>query len=354
MKIVNYLAGLSLLLLGSCENTLPVGNAPDFEVTTASSTFKVGQEIVFKFTGEADQISFYSGQVYNDYNFRKGRVVEFPTGGASLSFTSSVQGGTQPNQLMVLASSNFNGKYTLENVKAATWTDITSKFKLGTSSTFLASTAQDISSVITPGKPVYIAFKYVTKPQAVNGLAQTWMIQAVSLASTTLFNGTNPVLTDQAYAAFSIVQEDSANTPSRSLVTSSRVTLLGNVYKDPKDPIYDPANPIFDPNNPIYNPLSELYDRTAVRPTYVPYNPTSPYNDPLRETWAVSKPLLTDKVDMGPDWSLPVRGIRNPKALEYRFTYTKPGTYKVYFVASNTTKDDGKEVVKELDLTIEP
>ena len=355
MKIINYLAGLSMLLLVSCENSLPVKNAPSFEVTTTASTFKVGQEIVFRFSGEADQISFYSGQIYNDYNFRQGRVIEFPTGGANLSFTSSVQGGTQANQLTVLASNNFNGNYSsLASVKAATWTDITSRFKLGTSSTFLASTAQNISDLIVAGKPVYIAFKYVTKPQAANGLAQTWMIQGLNLTSTTLFNNANPVLTDQTFAAFRIVQEDSANTPSRSLVTSTRVTLLGNVYKDPKDPIYDPTNPIFDPNNPIYNPQSELYNPAAVRPTYVPYDPTSPFNDPLRETWAISKPLATDKVDMGPDWSIPVRGIRNPKALEYRYTYTTPGTYKVYFVASNNTADDGKEVIKELTLTIEP
>lgn len=355
MKISNYLAGLSLFFLLSCEKELPVKEAPDFEVTTDATTYKVGQEVLFKFSGDADLISFYSGQVYNDYGYRNGRVLESTTGGANLSFTSSVQSGTQANQLTVLASNDFNGNYSsLASVKAATWVDITSRFKLGTSATFLASTVQDISDLIVAGKPIYIAFKYVTKPQAVNGLAQTWMIQALSLTSTTLLNNANPVLTDQALAGFRIVQEDSVNTPSRSLVTSTRVTLLGNVYKDPKDPIFNPANPIFDPNNPIYNPKSELYNPTAVRPTFVPYDPASPYNDPLRETWAVSKPLSTTKVDLGPDWSVPVRGIRNPKALDYRFTYTRAGTYKVYFVASNNTKDDRKEVVKELNLTIEP
>lgn len=355
MKLINYLAGLSLIFLASCTTELVVKDTPNLEVSTEKSTYKVGQEIVFNFKGEAELISFYSGQGYNDYAFREGRVLNLETKGASLSFTSSVTNGAQANQLAIMASSDFNGNYSsLASVKAATWTDITKRFTLGTSATFLASTSQDISDLIAPGKPIYIAFKYLTKPQATNGLARTWMIQAVSLNSTTSFNGAFPLLKDQAYAAFRIVQEDSVNTPSRSSITSTRVTLLGNVYKDPSDPIYNPNNPIFDPTNPIYDPLSPLYDRTAVRPTYVAYDPTSPYNDPQRETWAVSAPITTDKVDMGPDLSVPVQGIRNPKLKEYRFTYTRPGTYKAYFVASNTTIDQSKTVVKEVALTIEP
>ncbi len=355
MKILNYIAGLSLLLLMACDGDLPVRNVPSFDVTTAASTFKVGQEVVFKITGEADVIGFYSGQMYNDYDFRDGRVMQFNPQGANLSFTSSVQNGTQANQLAVLASSDFNGNYgSLANVKTATWTDITSRFTLGTSATFLASTNKSISDLVVTGKPLYIAFKYVTKPQATNGLSRTWMIQGFNVTSSTLVSNVNPVLQDQPYAAFRIVQEDSVNTPARSLVTSTRVTLLGNVYKDPKDPIFDPANPIYDPKNPIYDPTSVLYDRTAVRPTYVPYDAASQYNDASREIWAISKPIATDKVDLGPDWAIPVRGIRNPKAVEYRFTYTTPGTYKVYFVASNNTKDETRQVVKELSLTIAP
>ena len=355
MKITNYLFGLGMLLLVSCDKDLDVKKAPTFDVKTDSTTYKVGQPVVFKITGEADIISFYSGQGYNNYAFKDGRVLDLETKGATLSFTSSVQLGAQANQLAVLASTDFNGNYSsLASIKAATWTDITSRFTLGNSTTFLASTNQNISDLIVPGKPIYIAFKYLTKPQATNGLARTWMIQGVTLTSTSLFNGANPVLSDQAYAGFRIVDEDPVNTPSRSLVTSTRVTLLGNVYKDPLDPIFNPNNPIYDPANPIYNPLSPQYVPGAVRPVYVPYDPTSPYNDPTRETWAVSTALNTDKLDMGPDWSIPVRGIQNPKATVYSYTYTQPGTYKAYFVASNTTKDDSKSVVKEVNITIAP
>lgn len=348
-----YLLGLSLLMLTSCERDLVVKNAPSFDVTTASTSHKAGQPVLFNFSGAADMIYFYSGQIYNDYEFREGRMLNFKDQGATLSFSSSMDFGTQDNQLTILASNDFDGKYgSLASVKSATWKDITSRFKLSTNNKFLPSTEQDVSDLIVPGKPLYIAFKYITKPQAVNGLARAWSIQGLTLKSKEKFNEVNPELSDQTYAAFRIVDQDTVNTPSRSSATSTRLTLYGNVYQDPKDPKYDPKNPIYDPANPIYDPKSVLYKPGAVRPEFVPYNPNSPYNDPLRETWAVSAPLFTDKVDLGPDRSIAVQGIRSPQATDFSYTYNKPGTYKAYFVASNATKDQRKDTVKEVSITI--
>lgn len=353
MKNLIYLLGLSVLVLTSCERDLVVKDAPRFDVTTASTSHKAGEPVVFNFNGEADMIYFYSGQVYNDYEFREGRVLNLKDQGATLSFSSSVEFGTQTNQLAILASNNFDGNYgSLASVKAATWKDITSRFKLSTNNKFLASTEQDVSDLVTPGKPLYIAFKYITKPQAVNGLARAWSIQGLTLKSKELLDGKNLELTDQTYAAFRIVDQDTANAPSRSLVTTSRVTLYGNVYKDPKDPKYDPENPIYDPKNPIYDPESDVYNAAAVRPEFVPYDPNSSFNDPTTETWAVSAPLFTDKVDLGPDHSIAVQGIRSPQATDFNYTYNKPGTYKAYFVASNATKDQRKDTVKEITITV--
>jgi hypothetical protein len=275
--------------------------------------------------------------------------------GATLSFSSAVTGGAQENQLSVLVSTDFDGNYeSLASVKAATWTDITSRFSYGTTETFQASGNVNISDLIQPGAPVYVAFKYLTRPQATNGLARTWMIQSFRLASTYQFNGSSLTFSDQAYAGFRIVDEDPVNTPARSLVTISRVSLLGNIYKDPADPIYDPENPIFDPENPIYDPLSPEYDPNAVRPDFVPYDPNSPYNDPLRENWAVSRAFYTNSVDLGPDRPVGIRGRRNEALEVFRHIYNQPGTYKAYFVASNNTIDDEKAVVKEVTVTIVP
>src|SRR5690606_23183418 len=158
-------------------------------------------------------------------------------------------------------------------------------------------------------------------------------IQTFTLTSNTQFNGANVLITDQARAGFAIVDEDPVNTPVRSQITATRVSLLGNVYKDPDDPIYNSDNPIYDPENPIYDPESPEYLPGSKDPEFVPYDPESPYNEPLREHWAISRPLYTHEVDLGPDRSLPVKGIRNDAVTEYRHVYKQAGTYRAYFIA---------------------
>ncbi|MFC7522758.1 DUF5017 domain-containing protein [Parapedobacter sp. GCM10030251] len=353
MRIVQYISCLGVLLFTSCTKELLVGDAPDFDAALAAASYQVGEEVVFNLTGNADVIAFYSGEVANDYAFRDGRIVALDDQGATMAFTSGVTGGAQENQLSIWVSTDFDGNYeSIESVRAANWTEVTNRFALGTSATFLASGTVDLSDLIEAGKPLYIGFRYVTRPQAENGLSRNWMIQTFTLTSNTQFNDANVLITDQARAGFTIVDEDPENTPVRSQITATRVSLLGNVYKDPSDPIYNPANPIYDPENPIYDPESPEYLPGAEPPEFVPYDPESPYNDPLREHWAISRPLYTDKVDLGPDLSLPVKGIRNDAVTEYRHVYKQAGTYRAYFIASNTTIDDAKEVIREVTVTI--
>lgn len=352
MKFKYYSMLLAVLCMASCSKKLDVGGAPDLTVSTESTTYKVGEEITFKFEGHADLVAFYSGEDFNDYAFKDGRVVDVASSGVNLEFNSSVQNGEQEGQLTVWASTDFNGNDDLASVQAATWTEITDRFTLGTSATFVPSTTQSLSDLIVAGKPLYIGFRYITKPQVENGFSRMWYIEDFSVTSAAELAGSPLVLTDQANAGFRIIAEDPENTPVRSSLSSTRLTLYGNVYKDPNDPMYDPENPIFDPENPIYDPESDIYDPDAVRPEFVPYDPASPYNDPLREHWAITKGISLEQVDLGPDWSNPIKGISNSKLEEYTYTYTEPGTYKVYFVASNTNIDDSKQVVRELTLTI--
>ena len=83
----------------SCDKKLVVLDTPDFNVTTTTSTFKVGQEVLFNFTGNAHVISFYSGETLKDYDFKAGRVIDVKNAGATMEFTSSVQYGVQTNQV---------------------------------------------------------------------------------------------------------------------------------------------------------------------------------------------------------------------------------------------------------------
>lgn len=346
----------ALLMAASCNDKLEI-EAPDFDVTTASTTYKAGEPIKFNITGgDSHMIYFYPGETLNDYDSKEGRVVDVSGEGATMQFSSSVQLGSQANQLSLLYSTNFNGDYSsLASVKAATWTDITSRFALGTNATFKATGAKDISDLLIPGQPIYFAFKYITKPQATNGLARQWFIQTLAITSKAKLDGTiGLTIADQATAGFRIVDENAENAPARSTITSTRLTMYGNEYLhaglpkfDPNNPIYDPLNPQFDRESPLFNPLLKLE-------TFVPFDPTSPYNDPLSEHWAISKPITIDNVNLGPDRSIVLKGIRNPNLDEYRYTYSKPGTYKAVFVASNNSIDETKQVIKEITFTITP
>jgi hypothetical protein len=356
MKLNIYFLIIGMMLFfASCNTDLSVEEINDFDVTVDATTYKVGQEVRFKLSGDyVQQISFYSGEVQKDFEFREGRVIDVNGTGATMSFSSSVQLGAQLNQLSVLVSTDFNGDYSsLDKVKAAKWTDITSRFAYGTGTAFTASGVKDITDLIVAGKPIYVAFKYVTQPQQVNGLARNWYIQSFNLTSLSKLNNTIPLyLSVQGDAGFRIIDQNPVNAPALSVITNSRISLLGNRYKYPEDPLYDPKNPIYDPNNPIYDPYSTSYVPGAVPPTYVPYDPKSPYNDPYSENWAVSKPIITNSVNLGPDWSIPIKGVTNPNLTEYRYKYLEKGTYKVVFIASNNSIDNRNEVVKELTLTI--
>jgi len=250
-----------------------------------------------------------------DYEFRAGRIVDTITGGAVLSFSSAVNLGTQANQLFVMASTNFNGDYSsITSVRAAAWTDITARFKYGTSTTFLATSA-DLSDLMVKGKPLYIAFKYATKPQATNGVARQWSIQSLTLASKYKLDNTTILnYADQASAGFQLVDENKTTAPALSTITTSKITLQGN-----------------------------LYDPLAV-----------PVKDPAGENWAISAPINTDKVNMGPDWSTPIKGMTGAALKEYRYTYPKAGNYKAVFVTSNGTINESWQVVKTLNITINP
>lgn len=364
MKFKYYNMLLGVLLMASC-NTDIVTNleTPTFDVTTQGSTFKAGQAVTFLFTGTAHTISFYSGQTLNDYDFIDGRVVDVTGAGATMEFTSSVSlgvGGTLTNPLSILASTDFNGDYSsVDKVKAATWTDITSRFALGTTTTFLASGTKNISDLIVAGKPIYIAFKYVTKSQATNGLACRWFIQTFAIKSLKTLPTTASItpitltLADQIHAGFTIVDNSPIINPAISSVTSTRVTLWGPEYRTDTLAKYDSALAKWNKADPMYDRNSPLYVPTAVWTPYVPFDPSDPTNDPASETWAVSGAINPTSVNLGPDYSTAIKaGIAASTLTSYPYTYALPGTYKAVFVGFNASMERTKTVVKEITITI--
>lgn len=327
MKLKYYNMLVGVLLMTSCEKSLPEVDTPDFDVTTKSTVYKVGDKVTFDITGEAHIVSFYSGEPLKEFAYKDGRIVDATNAGAKLSFTSAVVGGSQgtlstttPPQLKVMASTNFSGNYDISSVQAATWTDITSRFSYSISPTvFATSTVVDISDLldVATGKPIYIAYKYITEPQATKGIARNWQIQSFLVQSKKdigIGTSINPTITDQGSAAFRIISNP-LSPASRSSITSTRISLLANVYDAVNEPLIDPSS----------------------------------------ENWAISKPINSNVIDLGPDRSLALKDHAKSTALtQHTHTYTQAGTYKAVFVASNANISESKEVVKEIVITVAP
>lgn len=344
------------LVLGACSDKLGDLEDPAFEVKVAKTTFKVNEPVPFTISGVQDNISFFSGEGFNDYDYRDGRKIVVTGKGATLDFSTQLAGtGTQTGQFSVWLSDNYNGKDDYASVKAAAWTDITSSFTLATTTTNVLSGKLDISTWVDAEKPVYLGFKYITKPQAVNGLARVWWVQNMAVRSKAPFvGGKELMIADQETIGFRTVNQFPVDAPAQNVINATRVTLLGNVYKDPLDSIYNPNYSIYNPLDPRYIPGNPSYSPSARVPVFVPYDPASPYNDPLTETWVISKPLAGDTVSLGPDRAISVKGINTDAVTEYSYTYKTPGNYKVYFIAYNHNKGEVKTVIRQVDLTITP
>ena len=367
MKLKYYSLVAGILLVTSCSKELAVSSAPDFVVTIDKTTYQVGEEIYFNIKGgPTDEISFYSGEPSKNYAYKDGRTIDISAAPLTMELQNSVQLGTQTNQLAILYSTDFNGDYSsVAAIKKATWIDITNRWPLATNATFVPAVpalpapqdiSRDISALKVPGKPLYIGFKYLTKPQATNGIARQWFIQAFAIKSKVQYDGLSPiVLANQANAGFRVIDDNKTNDArALSLVTNSRVTLQGNLYRHAGLAIYNPDDEMYNPLNPIYDPRDPAFQPTTLFPKFVPFDPASPYNDPEAEHWAVSKAIDTDKALIEPDFSESIKNYSNPPLTQHRYTYTKPGTYKVVFVAANRSIDDVKSVVRELTVTITP
>lgn len=372
MKL-NYYSLLALLLvMASCDKELESVSTPNLDITLSGTTFKVNDDIPFRCVGTATEITFYPGTENANYEYRNGRVLDVSGSGVELSFQTAVSvanAALQNNHLKVLVSTNFNGKYDFASLKSATWTDITNRFVInGTSTTFTPAGAApiDITDLFPADRsqPLYFAFQYTTRSQAANGLAREHWIQSFLLNSKAAKpTGVTKALTiaDQYSAAFKIIDENPVNAPARALISNTRLTMKGNIYKDPtnkdKDPtvpIYNPADPIFDPANPIYDPKSALFQPNKAIPKYVPFDPASPWNDPVSEHWAVTRPLFIKTVDLGKDVPVTFKGMTNQQSDKYFYKYTAPGTYKAVFVYSNHNISSSNELTKEFTITITP
>ena len=311
-----YLTGqfivlLALLIIGCKKDNI---ETPALNVTVEKTTFKVGDTVVFHLEGNPDFISFYSGEFGNDYAYIGGRTLDIKS--FSLAFQTRVRNGNQPNQFSVHISSDFNGKYDIESVRTGNFKDITNLLTLSTENTVYANSGEvDLTTIVTDKtKPLYIGFRYITKPQTAasgpNGTQRNWDVRDFSVKTLTDIGLTTAI--DQLSAAWTLVESGAVLEAGRNTinVNSGLVTLRGNATAAGK--------------------IVET------------------------EAWAISKAVDLNTVILGPDKSIPVKSISETLVPSYSHIYTKPGTYKVVFAVANNRIEGKKDILKELEITVAP
>lgn len=312
IKYILY-ALLCCILLNACSKELDVESPNDLSISIDPSlikdgvvNLKVGDTAKFLMSGNAENITFYSGEVGRNYLYADRKLA---LGATQLAFTSNATNGTQANTLQVLATTSL-AKLDSTNVVGANWTDITSRAVLSTGAGAKASGTIDLSDLVkNPSDSLTFAFKYT----GTTGSAQrTWTITALTV-NNVLTDGTIipqlTLATDVTYwSRYRIGTSVNWATPS-----TTQLQVVGG-------------------------------GATAANNT----------------SWIVSRPVFVGRVNPDPATVVKHLGSEIPKYTiagktysGYNYVYTKAGTYTATITAFNITTGDRKEVVKQFTIKVQ-
>lgn len=293
-----------------------------FDVRTdqATATCRVGQPLTFLFDGNAQYITFFSGEPGNCYANIGRTNVDI----ASLQLKSTIKqqytDREYRNKEIVYAyvSRDFNGEYTLDNIQAATWEKISGReYNQVTVPLTRDNVSEEVSSTVElsayKDKPFYVAFQYNAfkrndVPTADGGgryIVQPRVdVKPLSLIKTTVEGMTvvwdNP-LTEWA---FRVIYQQSAQ--------------QGNYKVDDTSLLFQPQKG------------KEHTDQDVV-------------------VWMVSRAINPGEVE--PDRGTAIKST-DAYLPTYTHTYTQPGVYTATFIATNANLWNNEQIVKEITITV--
>lgn len=167
------------LIAGCAEKAHPVC---DIDVHLEKSTYSVGEEVVFNFSGHADNIMFFSGEPGHAYDNRN---VHFDDRPLFVKFRTYTDGKYDDN-CRFMVSYDFNGTYDKDNLGSATWHDLTADFGFTTGAN-MDSEELDLKALLPETADMespayYLAFRYFdSDPDA--PISNRWCIRSISVSS---------------------------------------------------------------------------------------------------------------------------------------------------------------------------
>jgi hypothetical protein len=293
MKKFNIIALLIFYItLSGCEK-LQLDEL-QFDVKTSKTVFKVGEEVVFDFTGNPDNITFFSGETGKQYEFKDRTSA---VGTAQLQFTSFLQ-NNKPNTLKFLASTNFSGVVDSASIVNATWIDITNRVTLSSGLDNTASGVVDLSDFRDLNKKVYFAFRFTDVNSAT--AQATWTVRDFvvrNIVDDRTFEILN--LADAGWGRFSMINKTNIWT-----VSATGLRFTGGAA-----------------------------------------------NTPSNDAWVIARPADLNFVarDLGES----IKDL-NQRLMPQKYIYNTPGTYKVAFIGLKSNVETTKSIVRELTITVEP
>lgn len=277
MKNIIRYCGLLLVGLVSCMED----EAPSVELNVAldKQVYQVGEPVTFKLGGNPDNIVFYSGEVGHNYAYKERYHAD---GDLLVKFNSWVRYGDIYHNLKFLVSSDFSGIYDKENVEAATWIDLSDKFRFSVGDDQTPSGEVNLKEYIGAAEDakLFVAFRYEDEQKA---RQNNWIIRSITL--------------------------DCVSTEG---VRSNLATMPTMGWK-----VVDFENPAVTWN--VSSTSQILIDGGT--------------NQPRNVDWVISQAFDARKTT--PDTGVALKNISTTMD-EYKYVYTKPGIYEVVF---ETTSD---------------
>ncbi|ADY51259.1 hypothetical protein Pedsa_0683 [Pseudopedobacter saltans DSM 12145] len=326
-KFLFYLMSL-IMLITSCDNVLDVEKL-DFDVQVEKTTYKVGENILFKLQGEPRYINFFSGEVGNDYDYlNNSRYVK--NNFFSFYFTLQYQYPTTEQQVEVFLLKDFDGDRSdynvISNLGSDKKIDVTNRYPLVTARNGESgiSNKPNLMDLVKPGDKFNIAIRY--RKRAPNTAGATIWFSNLKLYYSNGVNSSETALSlKNDFLQYCACNENKIPTRSENRSYNTAPTQYIIMW----------------PNT------TATVNTANTAAGYTKYSVASEQD----EYWVTKQYTVEDGFEIK-DWSKPIKSYTDPKLTFYNYVYQNPGTYKVVFEAKNASAKGMKSLTKEVILTI--
>ena len=311
---------MTLFVLTGCNRDSVDDVKFDVRIKNDMTDIHVGESVTFLFDGNAEYISFFSGENGNNYANITRDSVELSD--LQLGCTIKQQYTDKEYRLKeilhVYVSENFDGIYELQHVQAADWQKISGRGYNRISIPLTEnSPSEEVSSVVDlkqfKRKPFYVAFQYnapkrLVVPTSTGNeryvVAPRIDVNPLSLTKTTIEGEVVEWNNPSADWGFRVVYEKSMQESNYSV---------------------DDGGLLFQPQQ------------------------NKEYTDDDVIVWMISRLIQPWEVD--PDRGIAIKST-TAYLDSYSHIYSEPGTYEVTFIATNATLWDTDRQIKQIKLTV--